>query len=100
MLTARFVPAVLFYLVYAAGIQVFVLPVGQDAWPLTALNGALFGLFTYATYDLTNYATLRGWTAALAVSDIAWGRGDDGRGVDAGHVCRTGCGAMADHLSH
>ena len=73
MLTARFVPAVLFYLVYAAGIQVFVLPVGQDAWPLTTLNGALFGLFTYATYDLTNYATLRGWTAALAVSDIAWG---------------------------
>jgi uncharacterized membrane protein len=73
MLTARVVPAVLFYLVYAAGIQVFVLPAGQGAWPLTALNGALFGLFTYATYDLTNYATLRGWTAALALSDIAWG---------------------------
>jgi uncharacterized membrane protein len=73
MLTARPVPAVLFYLVYAAGIQVFVLPAGQRSWPLTALNGALFGLFTYATYDLTNYATLRGWTAALAVSDIAWG---------------------------
>ena len=73
MLTARVVPAVLFYLVYAAGIQVFVLPAGQGSWPLTALYGALFGLFTYATYDLTNYATLRGWTAALAVSDIAWG---------------------------
>ena len=73
MLTARFVPAVLFYLVYAAGIQIFVLPAGQGSWPLTALNGALFGLFTYATYDLTNYATLRGWTAALAVADIAWG---------------------------
>ncbi|MGD0104730.1 MAG: DUF2177 family protein [Rhodopila sp.] len=73
MLTARVVPAVLFYLVYAAGIQVFVLSAGQGAWPLTALNGALFGMFTYATYDLTNYATLRGWTAALAVSDIAWG---------------------------
>jgi uncharacterized membrane protein len=73
MLTARAVPAVLFYLVYAAGIQVFVLPAGQGAWPLTALNGALFGLFTYATYDLTNYATLKGWTAALAVVDIAWG---------------------------
>jgi len=73
MLTARAVPAVLFYLVYAAGIQVFVLPAGQGSWPLTALNGALFGLFTYATYDLTNYATLKGWTAALAVADIAWG---------------------------
>jgi uncharacterized membrane protein len=72
-LTARVVPAVLFYLVYAAGIQVFVLPAGQGSLPLTALYGALFGLFTYATYDLTNYATLKGWTAALAVADIAWG---------------------------
>jgi uncharacterized membrane protein len=73
MLTARAVPAVLFYLVYAAGIQVFVLPAGQGSWLLTALNGALFGLFCFATYDLTNYATLRRWTATLAVSDIAWG---------------------------
>jgi uncharacterized membrane protein len=73
MLTARAVPAVLFYQVYAAGIQVFVLPAGQGSWQVTALYGALFGLFTYATYDLTNYATLRDWTAALAGSDIAWG---------------------------
>ena len=42
MLTARAVPAVLFYLVYTAGIQVFVLPAGQGSWPLTALNGARF----------------------------------------------------------
>ena len=73
MLTARLVPAVLFYLLYAAGIMVFVLPAGQGAWPTTALYGALFGLFTYATYDLTNYGTLKSWTAALAASDIAWG---------------------------
>jgi uncharacterized membrane protein len=73
LLTARLVPAVLFYLVYAAGIGVFVLPAGQGAWPMTALYGALFGLFTYATYDLTNYGTLKPWTAALAASDIAWG---------------------------
>ena len=73
MLTVRAVPAILFYLVYAAGIQVFVLPAGHGSWPMAALNGALFGLFTYATYDLTNYATLKDWTAALAVSDIAWG---------------------------
>jgi uncharacterized membrane protein len=72
-LTARLVPAVLFYLVYAAGIQVFVLPAGSGSWPMTALFGALFGLFTYATYDLTNYGTLKDWTATLAVSDIARG---------------------------
>jgi uncharacterized membrane protein len=73
LLTMRVVPAVLFYLVYAAGVQVFVLPAGQGYWRMTAFSGALFGLFTYATYDLTNDATLKAWTAALAVSDIAWG---------------------------
>ncbi len=73
MLTARAVPAVLFYLLYAAGIMVFVLPAGHGAWQMTALYGALFGLFTYATYDLTNYGTLKSWTATLAASDIVWG---------------------------
>ena len=73
MLTARLVPGVLFYLLYTAGIMVFVLPAGQAAWQMTALYGALFGLFTYATYDLTNYGTLKNWTAALAASDIVWG---------------------------
>lgn len=38
-----------------------------------AVYGALFGLFTYATYDLTNYATLRNWTLQLTVVDVAWG---------------------------
>jgi uncharacterized membrane protein len=73
LLTARLVPAILFYLVYAAGVLVFVLPAGQGSWQMTALYGALFGLFTYATYDLTNYGTLKPWTAELAASDIAWG---------------------------
>ena len=73
MLTARVIPAVLFYLIYVAGILVFVLPAGQGTSQMTALYGAAFGLFTYATYDLTNYSTLRDWTATLAASDIAWG---------------------------
>jgi uncharacterized membrane protein len=73
MLTARVVPGVLFYLIYAAGILVFVLPAGQGSWQMTALYGALFGLFAYATYDLTNYTTLKSWTATLATSDILWG---------------------------
>jgi uncharacterized membrane protein len=73
MLTVRAVPATLFYLIYVAGIVVFVMPAGQRSWQMTAVYGALFGLFTYATYDLTNYATLRNWTAALAAADIVWG---------------------------
>ncbi|WP_158746890.1 DUF2177 family protein [Acidisphaera sp. L21] len=71
LLTFRPVPGVLFYLVYAAGIMVFVIPAA--GWQMTALYGALFGLFAYATYDLTNYATLKPWTVQLAATDIVWG---------------------------
>lgn len=67
------VPAALaFYLLYALGLQRFVvLPrAGQGG---TAMLGALFGLVAYGTYDLTNLATLRGWPWTLAVVDMAWG---------------------------
>ena len=74
MLTFRAVPGVLFYLLYTAGILVFVLPAGQaGGWTVTMLYGALFGLFAYGTYDLTNYATLKPWTLQLAASDMVWG---------------------------
>jgi uncharacterized membrane protein len=52
--------------------------------------GALFGLFTYATYDLTNYGTLKSWTAGLAAADILWGwYGNDGRCIDARNAGRS-----------
>jgi uncharacterized membrane protein len=73
LLTFRAAPGVLFYLVYTAGILVFVLPAAQGEWQMTLLYGALFGLFTYGTYDLTNYATIKPWTLQLASADIAWG---------------------------
>ena len=67
--------AVLFYLVYAAGLVIFVLAAGTETlgWSRTLLMGALFGFFAYATYDLTNLATLRDWPVALAALDITWG---------------------------
>jgi len=67
--------AVLFYLLYAVGLMVFaVAPDGVGAdWGKTLLRGALFGFFAYATYDLTNLATLRNWPVGLAVLDVAWG---------------------------
>ena len=67
--------AVLFYLVYSAGIVVFaVLPAIRTESLVTALvMGALFGFFAYATYDLTNLATLRDWPLRMSVVDIAWG---------------------------
>lgn len=68
-------PAALFYLVYPLGLIGFaVIPAYQDSSPLRALvMGLMFGCFTYATYDLTNQATLRNWTTALTVTDVLWG---------------------------
>jgi uncharacterized membrane protein len=67
--------AVAFYLIYVAGLIGFVVaPYAEDpSWGRTLLVGALFGLVAYATYDLSNLATLKGWPVALAVMDIGWG---------------------------
>jgi uncharacterized membrane protein len=67
--------AVLFYLVYALGVVIFaVAPQHQgSSWAATLTSAALFGFFAYATYDLTNLATLRDWPLGLALIDIAWG---------------------------
>lgn len=64
-----------FYLVYIAGILVFaVIPALQSGRVQTAIVwGGLFGFFTYATYDLTNMATLKNWPLKIVVVDIAWG---------------------------
>jgi uncharacterized membrane protein len=69
------VPAVLFYLVYVAGIMVFATTpaFSSGRWSSAALYGALYGFFAYSTYDLTNHATIRGWPAVITVSDIVWG---------------------------
>jgi uncharacterized membrane protein len=67
--------AALFYVLYIVGVLIFaVLPaleVGQ--WSRALLYGALFGFFAYATYDLTNLATLKGWSPGLALLDLTWG---------------------------
>ena len=67
--------AVLFYGLYAIGLTVFVTIPSIDAGSVgTALwRGALFGLVAYATYDLTNQATLKGWPVIVTAVDLAWG---------------------------
>ena len=67
--------AVMFYAVYALGLVVFAVApqTGGSAWGKTLTVAALFGFFAYATYDLTNLATLRGWPMGLSLLDIAWG---------------------------
>ena len=67
--------AALFYVFYVIGLMYFAVVPGlrEGSLVLALLNGALFGLFTYATYDLTNYATLRNWTLGITALDIAYG---------------------------
>lgn len=69
------VVAAAFYIVYAAGLIVFALGPNESTPGFTraAVTAALFGLFSYATYDLTNLATLRDWPTGLSLIDIAWG---------------------------
>lgn len=68
-------PAALLYVAYAAAIVFFAIAPAQDEGSLARalLTGALFGLVVYGTYDLTNLATLRGWTVGMAVADALWG---------------------------
>ena len=67
--------AILFYLLFVIGILVFVVLPGLRANSLrtTLARAALFGLITYATYDLTNLATLKDWPALLSIVDMLWG---------------------------
>ncbi|MBN9015867.1 MAG: DUF2177 family protein [Rhizobiales bacterium] len=72
---ANWPAAVLFYLLYVAGVVLFVVQpaLASGRWTSALLMGALFGLVAYGTYDLTNQATLRNWPALLTVVDLAWG---------------------------
>jgi uncharacterized membrane protein len=71
----NWVAAILFYLLFLVGLVVFVIApaVEKDSWVRGLLLGALFGLVTYATYDLTNLATLKDWPVALTIVDLIWG---------------------------
>ena len=67
--------AIIFYLLFIAGLVIFVISpaVEKHSWVHAILLGALFGLITYATYDLTNLATLKDWPLLVTVVDLIWG---------------------------
>ncbi len=70
----RIGPALLFYAAYVAAILWFAVRAGlAGGIGAAALNGALLGAICYATYDLTNQATLRQWSTTVTLADIAWG---------------------------
>lgn len=84
----RLVPAALFYLIYIAGVVVFaVTPALAGArWTTAASCGAFLGFVAYATYDLTNQATLRNWPLPVTIADLCWG------------ICLTACAATVGFL--
>ncbi|MGV1792309.1 DUF2177 family protein [Rhizobium lusitanum] len=71
----RMAPALVFYLVYACGLTILAVRPGLTSGSLAvaSLYGAVLGFTAYATYDLTNQATLRNWSTALTIADLIWG---------------------------
>lgn len=71
----RWAAAIVFYLLFIAGLVVFVVQpaVQNGSWSEALLRGLFFGLVTYATYDLTNLATVRDWPLLITAVDLVWG---------------------------
>ncbi len=71
----NWVAAIIFYLLFIAGLVTFVISpaVEKHSWVNAIIYGALFGLITYATYDLTNLATMKDWPLLVTVVDLIWG---------------------------
>lgn len=67
--------AILFYLLFVVGLVVFVIEpaVSKGSWSHALIYGAFFGFITYMTYELTNYALIKGWPWQIVIIDIAWG---------------------------
>ena len=67
--------AIIFYMLFIAGLVVFVISpaVEKQSWIHAVLYGAFLGLITYATYDLTNLATMKDWPLTVTIVDLIWG---------------------------
>lgn len=84
----NWVAALLFYMAFIVGVLIFAVIPAREAGSLlkATLLGALFGFFTYATYDMTNLATLKDWPLVVVVVDIIWGMVLSGSVATLGYV--------------
>lgn len=74
LLQINWTASIVFYLIFLVGLTFFATYPNLDkGWQMVLLYGALFGFFTYATYDLTNLSTLKDWPLDLVIVDIIWG---------------------------
>ena len=73
--TVNWKAAIIFYMIFIVGIFIFaIMPaIEKNSVVKAIIYGALFGFFTYATYDLTNLATLKDWPLTIVFIDMAWG---------------------------
>jgi uncharacterized membrane protein len=71
----NWVAAIIFYLLFIVGLVIFVIAPAfeKKSWTDALLFGALFGLITYATYDLSNLATIKDWPLLVTIVDLVWG---------------------------
>ena len=84
----RVAPAAVFYLLYVVGIVIFAVQpaAASGRWQTALVYGALFGFFAYGTYDLTNFATIKGWSQLITFVDLAWGTLLTGVAATAGYL--------------
>ena len=71
----NWVAAVIFYMIYIAGVLFFAVrpALNSNSWRDAVILGGLYGFFTYATYDLTNLATIKDWPPIIVLVDVLWG---------------------------
>lgn len=71
----KWVAAIIFYILFVIGLVFFVInpAIAKGSWSYALLAGVFFGFITYATYDLTNLATLKDWPLVITIIDLAWG---------------------------
>ena len=71
----KWIPAILFYLIFLVGLVYFVINPGLLSKDIIKIliGGALFGLIAYATYDLTNLSTINNWSLKVTIIDLIWG---------------------------
>lgn len=76
MMDVNWTAAIIFYFIFLLGLTLFVTyptVMNGQGWLVAAIWGGMFGFFTYATYEMTNLATLRGWPLDMALVDMSWG---------------------------